>query len=62
MSHYRPTPPPSPRRLGYLAYLAGLGDPCPYPDNSVEAIDWRDGWAVAERVLRELDEDGPFVM
>nr|WP_314561251.1 hypothetical protein [uncultured Pseudomonas sp.] len=47
------------RRRGYQDYLAGLGYPCPYPDNSVDAIHWQDGWVIAERILRELDEEKP---
>ncbi len=47
------------RRRGYQDYLAGLGATCPYPTNTVQAIDWRDGWVIAERILRELDEDTP---
>ncbi|NMY91845.1 hypothetical protein [Pseudomonas oryzihabitans] len=47
----------TPRRRGFQDYLAGLGDLCPYPTNTVQAIDWRDGWVIAERVMRELDEE-----
>ncbi|NRH44607.1 MULTISPECIES: hypothetical protein [Pseudomonas] len=49
----------TPRRRGYQDYLAGLGDPCPYPNNTVQTIEWWDGWVIAERILRELDEDAP---
>lgn len=42
---------------GYEAYLAGLGDACPYPDNSLAGIDWVDGWSVAERRLRLLEDE-----
>lgn len=55
----RQIPPLTPRRRGFQDYLAGLGDLCPYPANTVQAIDWRDGWVIAERILRELDADAP---
>lgn len=45
------------RRRGYQDYLAGLGAPCPYPTHTVQAIEWRDGWVIAERILRVLWED-----
>lgn len=41
-------------RSGFVTYLAGLGDPCPYRQTSVDAIEWADGQAVALRTLREL--------
>jgi hypothetical protein len=44
-------------RAGFIALLAGLGDPCPYGTSTVDAIDWRDGHAVALQLLRELPED-----
>jgi len=48
------------RRRGYQDYLAGLGDPCPNPTHTVQAIEWRDGWVIAERILRVLWEDDPL--
>lgn len=42
---------------GYLAALIGLGDPCPYVPATVDAINWRDGHAVALQLLRELPEE-----
>ena len=42
---------------GYEAFLAGLGDPCPYPGNSLAGIEWNDGWSVAERRLRFLEDE-----
>lgn len=43
MRDTRLTPPLTPRRCGYQDYLVGLGDPCPFPNNTIEAIDWKDG-------------------
>jgi ribosome modulation factor len=57
----RQIPPLTPRRRGYQDYLAGLGDPCPFPINTVQAIEWRDGWVIAERILRELEEEAPVL-
>ncbi len=47
------------RRRGYQDYLAGIGALCPYPPHTVQAIEWSDGWVIAERILRELWEDDP---
>ncbi|WP_273808421.1 MULTISPECIES: hypothetical protein [unclassified Pseudomonas] len=47
------------RRRGYQDYLAGLGAPFPYPTHTIQAIEWRDGWVIAERILCELDEETP---
>lgn len=44
-------------QVGYMAALIGLGDPCPYLTSTVDAIEWRDGHAVALQLLRELPED-----
>ncbi|WP_186375365.1 hypothetical protein [Pseudomonas oryzihabitans] len=41
-------------RAGFVVYLAGLGDPCPYAPRTVQAIEWDDGWKVAQQTLREL--------
>lgn len=44
-------------RTGFAALLAGLGGGCPYAASTVDAIEWRDGHAVALQLLRELPED-----
>lgn len=44
-------------RAGYLAGLGGLGEECPYAEKTVDAIEWRDGHAMALQVLRELPEE-----
>lgn len=36
---------------GYLAAMGGLGESCPHPDNSVQAIDWEDGHREAMTTL-----------
>ncbi len=45
-------------RSGFVAGLAGLGDPCPHRQTSVDAIEWTDGQAEALRALRELPLEG----
>lgn len=57
MRDTRLIPPLTPRRCGYQDYLVGLGDPPNNMIEAIEAIDWKDGWVIAERILRELDED-----
>lgn len=42
---------------GYLTAMGGLGEPCPYPAASVQAIEWEDGHGVAMRALRLVEED-----
>lgn len=51
----------TPHRRGFQDYLAGLGDLCPYQPNTVQAVDWWDGWVIAERVMRELDEESVLI-
>lgn len=41
-------------RAGFVVYMAGLGDSCPYAPRTVQAIEWDDGWKVAQQTLREL--------
>lgn len=38
-------------RQGFDAFLAGKNlVECPYPFDSIEAKDWRDGWRAGERM------------
>ncbi len=39
---------------GYLVAMGGLGESCPYPKDSVQAIDWTDGHREAMTTLRLL--------
>lgn len=41
---------------GYVTAMAGLGDACPCPQQSVQAIDWDDGHREALKTLCELLE------
>lgn len=42
---------------GYVTAMAGLGDACPCPEQSVQAIEWEDGHGVAMKALRLVEED-----
>lgn len=39
---------------GYVAAMAGLGDECPHPLATAEAIHWADGHGEAVKTLRFL--------
>lgn len=55
MGPIRQQPGSSPAwRAGYLAAMIGLGDQCPYPGFTVDAIEWEDGHTVAMRLLQYL--------
>lgn len=41
---------------GYLSAMGGMGEPCPHPPASIDAIDWEDGHAEALKTLRYLLE------